>query len=324
MDKSLVLSSIKIVIIVLVFVIFYIVVQNNLTVIKDDFVNYDNKFKYKASNTRIVYQNTGGLPWKRHTIQSSIPFDVKLKNIVSNAHYYEFDNKTYSDKLKEVFKSNCEELIIATEGSSWGKWLKPKAEEDAKTLETLLTYYNSIYSFVYDRLNASVEMQLPGLNNERTIQIVHDILLRFRKHTADASYYMFDIEMILYREGKLQGKHVKIVAVCNGKKINIILTRIIGVVSEDQIALYPYVGVDYMNNMNFDTFIPVNKGLVDSEGKNSKENTFLVKDDYLYNEIEDILYKKLLEANNVEDTDISNNNYIPKKEELVKKNACTL
>jgi hypothetical protein len=39
-------------------------------------------------------------------------------------------------------------------------------------------------------------------------------------------------------------------------------------------------------------------------------------------EIENILYKKLLEENIPEDIDVSNNNYIPKKEEIIKRDRC--
>jgi hypothetical protein len=41
-------------------------------------------------------------------------------------------------------------------------------------------------------------------------------------------------------------------------------------------------------------------------------------------EIEAIMYKKLLEENIPEDVDISNNNFTPKAEEMVKKNRCLL
>jgi len=41
-------------------------------------------------------------------------------------------------------------------------------------------------------------------------------------------------------------------------------------------------------------------------------------------EIETIMYKKLLEENIPEDVDISNNNFTPKSDELVKKNRCLL
>jgi len=38
-----------------------------------------------------MYENTGQLPWNRHKINSSIPYDVTVKNEVNKAYYYEFD-----------------------------------------------------------------------------------------------------------------------------------------------------------------------------------------------------------------------------------------
>ena len=121
-------------------------------------------------------------------------------------------------------------------------------------------------------------MELPGEDKKQKIQVVHDIMLRYRTHNTYPSYYMFDIDMILYRAGKFQGKHIKLVAITNGTTVNIILAKIVGVVSEDNIVIYPYSSYD----------------------------------------------KKLLEENIPEDVDISNNNFTPKAEELVKKNRCLL
>ena len=66
--------------------------------------------------------------------------------------------------------------------------------------------------------------------------------------------------------------------------------------------------------------------MVDNDTKNSRENTFSINDNYLDKELEDIMYKKLLEENIPEDIDISNNNFIASKAEIdsSKKNRCLL
>jgi len=203
-------------------------------------VVYDNPAKYIASNTRIQYENEGVLQWNRHVINSSIPYDVKVKKEAVNVYYYEFDNKTYNEKLKEIFKSNCEELIIAVDGNIWNDWVIPKTINDKNTIKNLITKYNKIYKFVYDKINNSSIMDLPGEDVNQKIQIVHDIMIRYKTHSQYDENYMFDIDVILYRAGKFQGKHVKIIAIINGDDINILLLRIIGVVSEDKIVLHPY------------------------------------------------------------------------------------
>jgi hypothetical protein len=288
----------------------------------DKDISYNNPFKYEASNTRIMYNNTGTLPWNRHMINSSIPYDVNIKKEAVNVYYYEFDNETYNNKLREIFKNNCEEIIIAVEGNEWEDWRSPKAEKNTIVIDNLVRYYNKIYDFLYKKLNNNPVMDLPGEDKQQKIQIVHDLMIRYRTNSNFGNYYMFDIDLILYRAGKFQGKHVKVVAITNGVDINIILVKIIGVISEDNIVLHPYKGVDNMNNFDFGQYVPMKYGTVESSDKNSRENTFNISDDYMNSEIENIMYRKLLIENIPEDIDISNNNYIPKKEELVRHNKC--
>src|SRR6056300_1835632 len=53
-------------------------------------IRYTNPLKYRASNTRIMYNNTGELPWNRHIINSSIPYDINIKTEAQNVYYYEY------------------------------------------------------------------------------------------------------------------------------------------------------------------------------------------------------------------------------------------
>jgi len=321
MKLNIIINIIKIISILLIFIIFNIVIYqylsidstNNIEKFNQDSgdVNYENKFKYKPYNIRLMYENTGEYPWNRHTINSSIPYDVNIKKEAVNVYYYEFDNKTFNRKLKEVFKSKCEELIIAVEGSEWNNWINPKTLKDINEKNKLKSYYDKIFEFAIKRLNSDI-MNLPGEDKKQKIQIVHDIMLRYRKHKLYPSYYMFDIDMILYRAGKFQGKHIKLVAITNGITINIILANIVGVVSEDNIVIYPYTSYDKLNITDYHQFIPLKYGTVENDTKNSSENTFNISDNYMNSEIESIMYKKLLEENIPEDVDISNNNFITK------------
>jgi len=343
MTIDIIVNIIRVISIVLILIIFNIIIYQYLNIENDKankannvnianiekfnqdtgVIDYENQFKYKPYNIRLMYENTGEYPWNRHTINSSIPYDVNIKKEAVNVYYYEFDNKTYNDKLKVVFKSNCEELIIAVEGSEWNNWQNPKALKDISEKNKLKNYYDKIFNFTIERLNTNI-MDLPGEDKKQKIQIVHDIMLRYRKHKSYPDYYMFDIDMILYRAGKFQGKHVKMVAITNGAKINIILVRIVGVVSEDNIVIYPYTSYDKLNITEYQQFIPSKYGTVESDTKNSSENTFNMSDNYMNSEIENIMYKKLLEENIPEDVDISNNNFTPKSGELVVKDRCLL
>ena len=319
MNFNILTNIIKIISILLILLIFsiviyrYLSIDSNIEMFNQDTgdINYENKFKYKPYNIRLMYENTGEYPWNRHTINSSIPYDVNIKKEAVNVYYYEFNNNTFNSKLKEVFKSNCEELIIAVEGSEWNNWINPKTLKDTNEKNMLKSYYDKIFNFAIKRLNSPI-MNLPGEEKKQKIQIVHDIMLRYRKHKLYPSYYMFDIDMILYRSGKFQGKHIKLVAITNGTIINVILANIVGVVSEDNIVIYPYTSYDKLNITDYHQFIPLKYGTVENDTKNSSENTFNISDKYMNSEIESIMYKKLLEENIPEDVDISNNNFISK------------
>jgi hypothetical protein len=328
MIKNIIFDIIKIISIILLLILFTIIIYKYLSIDKKNVniekfnqgtsvIDYENKFKYKPYNIRLMYENTGEYPWNRHTINSSIPYDVNIKKEAENVYYYEFDNNTYNNKLKEVFKSNCEELIIAVEGSEWNNWQNPKILSKNSEKDKLKLYYDKIYDFINKKLITDI-MDLPGEDKKQKIQIVHDIMLRYRTHKLQPSYYMFDIDMILYRSGKFQGKHVKIVAITDDIIINVILVKIVGVVSEDNIVIYPYSSYDKLNITEYQPFIPSKYGVIESETMNSSKNTFNISDDYMNSEIENIMYKKLLEENIPEDVDISNNNFTPNSGQFVK------
>lgn len=278
--------------------------------IHEPFINQDNIIK--PYNTRISYLNIGDEPWNRHSITSSIPFDISVNENAENVFYYEFDNELYNNKLKELFKSNCEELIIATEGNKWTKWTNPKLLSNREEKYKLIEYYNSILTFIHKTLNTSKLLNLPGDKPQKEIQIVHDLMKRYRQNMTNKQFYLFDIEMICYREGKLHGKHIKLYVVSNGQRVNVIAIKIIGVVSEDNIVLYPYVGNDTLNTIGFDIFIP--EGKIIEQNKNIGDTIIAENMDL---EIENIMYKKLIEDYDSEETDINNSVYDKEKKNLL-------
>jgi len=330
MNNNYITYSFNLISIIIVIIMYFIVIQkyinSNKTVenfnMNESTIRYNNLFKYKPSNARIMYNNTGELPWNRHIINSSIPYDIDIKPEAQNVYYYEFDNKTYAEKLKKLFKNNCEEIIIAVEGNEWTNWINPKTLDDEIIKSKLVFHYNKILEIITTSLNEDGIMDLPGYDEKREIQVVHDIMLRYRTNIKKSNYLMFDIDMILYRSGKFQGKHVKVVAVSNGFTVNIIMVKVIGVIAEDKIVLHPYRAYDIMNKNNFNQYVPMKYGTVDSDVKTSQENTFEVNDDYMNSEIENLLYKKLLEENIPEDIDKSNNNYIPQPGEIIERDRC--
>lgn len=323
MKKKITITIIRSIIIILLLIIFFFVMRNlimsDIVLDSDQYTNYDNDFEYKPSNTRILYNNVGMYPWDKHTISSSIPYDIKIKKELENVYYYEYDNETYNNKLKELFNSKREDVIIATDGTKWSKWINPKKETNEDVKKNLVKYYEVIFNTFYKILNDSITMDLPGDDEKKKIQIVHDLMKRYKRNEDDKDYLLFEIEMILYREGKLQGKHIKIIAVSNSRDVHIIDVRIVGVVSEDNIVIYPYVGNDTTNNNSFDIFVPEDR--IHTYSNKIQNHELNVFDKNVNMQIDDIIYKRIINDYNYEDEDISNNNFIPEKKDVLKKST---
>jgi hypothetical protein len=250
----------KIFIIILIISIFYLLSKRYI----ENFSNQDDYFK--GYNTRLNYRNTGIYPWERHNIYSSLPNDVTLK--YDTAYYYEYGNDDYETKLKKIFKNDCKKLIIAVEGTNWTQWRTPRCIVSKESNcgsgysnDMILDYYNKIYNYIITNINNSDELILPdeiGKISKSKIQVVHDIMKRYRINKDQKDYLMFDIEMILYRKNKLHGKHVKFYVITDNNNINVISLKILGIVNEDNIAMHPVLAKDEYDDLNkdFGIFIP--------------------------------------------------------------------
>ena len=154
----------KILIIVIIIIIFYLIINNN--------------FDYFTNNSR----NSNEYPWERNDINSTIPYDIKLKNNKSNL--YEYGNEEYEKKLKDIFDISTNNTITIVESCEWTNWIKPN--------KSIKQYYHNIYKYIYNKINDSILLKLPNdINNN--IMINKDKLLRIKKNKEDFSYYMFDI-----------------------------------------------------------------------------------------------------------------------------------
>ena len=190
-------------IIILICIIFIIVIKRYLSNtydkienfnMKDSTINYNNNFKYIPSNARIMYENSGIYPWNRHIINSSIPYDVNVKKEAVNVYYYEFDNNTYNEKLKDVFKNNCKDLIIAIEGNKWSKWKNPKSEKDKDIQKQK---FKEIYNRIENEKNWSQEKK--DYYHNKMINGITDLQIL----TANCNGFTKQLSMVLPAEKKV-------------------------------------------------------------------------------------------------------------------------
>jgi hypothetical protein len=185
-----------------------------------------------AFNDDIPLSNTGTKIWERHPINStpylqlSPAYQRGLRHH-ANAAYFEVDNYTFDMALQKRFAFDCNKTS-AILAQPWG------SEIPVDGSNPLPTELNDQYPRVIEYLKKNVS----------PFQIVHDRWLSYKRSTNDAKLFLITLEVLLYRSGKFQGKHVNLTVLVNvhpitKNKFVVVQTRVEGVVSEDQIAMFP-------------------------------------------------------------------------------------
>lgn len=158
---------------------------------------------------------------KRNKNIDSIPKDEDIKYRL--AYYYEMNNSDYINALINTFKQCTLPSIKFTD-----KWItKSDALSNA--------IYTKIYQHIQNKINESKFLKLDGdYFDPPKIQIMKDTLLQY-KISDDMKSYLFDIEMVLFREGKINGKHVKFYVISDGQQYFVIYVNILGIIGEDML-----------------------------------------------------------------------------------------
>jgi hypothetical protein len=234
-------------------------------------INYN--YEYFIDNSR----NTNEYSWERNEINSSIPYDIKLKNKESNL--YEYGNDEYERKLNKIFNISTSKNITVIESSDWSEWINLNKIQNKSEIKN---YYDNIYKYIDNKINNSDLLKLPNNDN---ILIHRDELIRIKKNK---SYYMFDIEIVLYRNKKPLGKHLKFIVVSNNINITVLYAKIIGVVNEFNMNNK----IDALNdNDKYATFKPSKIIIPDM-------NSYIYEgsDKLVNSQIDYAIYKKLLNS----------------------------
>ena len=248
--------------------------------------------KIIAYNDDLIFTNTGKNPWEHHPVQTSIPIDTKVK--FKNAYYYEFDNVTYLRNLKIALIVPCELLADAVLTSNWSNDIDPASTANDKITREATIGYTNCLQYIDNKINNSKSMILPSdikLQVRAKIQIVHDIFKSFKVHKTSNSMYLINMELILYRQSKYNGKHIDIT--CTVKKnnskwiIHIVAVRILGVVSEENIGLFPVIPIDPLSvaQLPINADVSTIKSIVDSPAKKAYIQSIIDKHDSQYHMI---------------------------------------
>jgi len=186
-----------------------------------------NCFEYFAVlpfNSKISTSNKTDALKDRHPIDS-IDIDI---NTSENSYYYEFSNEKYLELLVDIFNPYSPEKYIILRNIEW----------ETETDSTITAIYNKAYQFISNKI----------AENTPDIQIVHDLLIKYKKD-EEKQEYLLDIDMILYRNYKLNGKHINFLIYVNHTRERVIDISIKGIVGEDKIGLHPIVPKETNDDM---------------------------------------------------------------------------
>ena len=219
-----------------------------------------------AYNDDLLYTNTGNNPWEHHKVHNSIPDNPEVK--FTNAYYYEFTNELYLENIKTALVVPCDLLADAVLTSNWGDKIDPSiiSVNSNESIQEVVDGYNNCLLYIINKINNATSMILPGDIHVKTpsrIQIVHDIFKSYKIHTTSQSMYLIHMELILYRLSKYNGKHIEVT--CTAKLIDsnwiihVVAIRILGVVPEQDIALYPVIPHDEQNVEQLQVVNDINK-----------------------------------------------------------------
>lgn len=183
-------------------------------------------------NSKISLANKSNYLIDRHPIDS-INTDI---NAPINSYYYEFSNSQYLDILNDMFKPSNSEKYTLLRNIEWSKDID----------SNITPIYNKAYLFISN----TIAKFTPD------IQIVHDVLKQYKSDEKNQEYIL-DIDMILYRNFKLNGKHVNFIIYVNHLNEKMIDIEIKGIVGEDKIGLHPIVPKE--TNDDYVSFEPIEK-----------------------------------------------------------------
>ena len=218
-------------------------------------------FTVRPFNDNMDYKNKGEEPWNHHVVHDSLLPVLETNIKYKNAYYYELDNDAFVQALFECFqvvgqgKQDVMQAVIKKD-----PWTPVTLDADA------LASYNAVRDTITDTLKSNTScFKLPD-GSSLPLQVVHDRLqsasISISKEdgkNVTVVKYLFKLEMILYRESKYQGKHIGCVCIndVTNRKIVFVQMKILGVVSADEIGLFPVLGNDPMTtSITFGTFTP--------------------------------------------------------------------
>ena len=195
----------KLIVLIILIILFFLLMSNNIETFIDNDKNYTNRNEYS---------------WERNNIQSSIPYDIIIKNDKNNL--YDYGNDEINEKLEKICEIDNIKIIKMIEGIKWSKWYKPD--------NYLMDYYNK-FILLFTNIIQNEIFDLPD-NSIDKYQIYQHKLIKYKYNINSSTIVLLNVELIIFRKNRPLAKHLKILVITNGIYYNIILAKVIGVIKE--------------------------------------------------------------------------------------------
>jgi len=231
----------------------------------------------KFSNKNYI--NSNKISCEYNNIYSHLPYDIISKD--KNNKIYDLGNDELNNIFRKIYNINLSKIITIIDGINWSKW---NIINDIDYSSRLYNYYSNIIEDFSNNLNNPLLI----INNTK-YNIISTNLNRYKYSIDNNNIYLLDINIIIYRYNRPLAKDIKIIAICNGVYMNILLIKVIGVIPECELKNKKINDFNINNYNNYSEFIPTEIINYDMNSYIYDTNDKLANSQAEYN-----LYNKLL------------------------------
>tara|TARA_B110000259_G_scaffold183496_1_gene228866 strand:+ start:2535 stop:3926 length:1392 start_codon:yes stop_codon:yes gene_type:complete len=225
-------------------------------------------YSYPSSNLLSISDDRNIL----ETRIQSFNTDVKIVNEKKIIH--ELDNKVFDKEIKKSIDQNKqkyvsynlnyeyiddEDNVVDIDSKNSSKDVAKEVEEQGffrkieynNVSKKNIEYFDNIEKYILDILNKNKKLKITGgyqiikTTNFIVVQKKINYILYNKKNKKE---YIYDCEVVVYRESKNHGKHIRFKVLVNHNKIYLLDVKVIGIVSEDRIMLLK-ASNEYVNNL---------------------------------------------------------------------------
>jgi len=249
------------ILIIILFIIFSKKFTENFTLFHID--NDKNLFAPYYVNHKFNFD-------KKFVIDSQPSNNLDFIN--SNNKTFEYNDSLFKEKLYKIFEinNNLKILFKISENIIWSSWKNPD--------KCNIQIYNKFINY----LNIILK--------ENSINNIYHVLNKYKINIHNSNNLLYNIDLLLYRNDKIYGKHINLIVYYNNDKFYIIYLNILGNVNQYNILNNTFL--KNINNENAVNFHKNNKNNLNDCNKNC-DNHIDISDKYVDNEISNILIKKI-------------------------------